>query len=263
MAEYIEIEKAKDLPGLRLVLTRGVPGPWGEAAKNLFHVKRIPYARVAQEGGSENAELLVWTGRANAPQAVWQDEPARTGWAEIMLLAERLAPEPPLLPEDAGTRAELFGLGFLVAGEQGFAWQRRLMMLHPVMSLPEEALAADHPVRQMVGRLAERYGYSPEAVTAAPARAAAVLRLLSERLEAQRAAGSRYFFGDALGAFDLLWAAFAALLRPLPEEHCAFAPAMRAQYTVEDPEVLAAASPLLLEHRDFVYETHLELPLDF
>jgi glutathione S-transferase len=263
VAEYIGVEEAKDLPGLRLVLTQGVPGPWGEAAKGMFHVKGIPFARVAQRGGQANAEIEAWTGRANAPQAVWQDEPARSGWAEIILLAERLEPEPRLLPAGAGERADLFGLAFLVAGEEGFGWQRRLMMLHPMLSLPEDALPADHPMRQVTQRLGGRYGYSAEAAAAAPGRAAAILRALSARLEAQKRAGSPYFLGDALSALDVLWAAFAALLKPLPEEQCPFAEMLRTQYTASDPLLLEAASPLLLEHRDFVYEKHLPLPLDF
>ena len=33
MAEYIEVEQARAMSGLRLVLTPGVPGPWSEAAR--------------------------------------------------------------------------------------------------------------------------------------------------------------------------------------------------------------------------------------
>ena len=29
MSIYLEPDEARDLPGLRLVLTAGVPGPWG------------------------------------------------------------------------------------------------------------------------------------------------------------------------------------------------------------------------------------------
>ena len=75
MSETVEIEKARDLPGLRLVITAGVPGPWGEAAKGLFHCKDIPFARVAQGGGLSNDELVAWTGQSNAPQAIYENEP--------------------------------------------------------------------------------------------------------------------------------------------------------------------------------------------
>ena len=65
------------LSGLRLVLTAGVPGPWGEAAKGVFHVKGVPFARVRQEAGAANQELVEWTGHDNAPVAVYDDERAR------------------------------------------------------------------------------------------------------------------------------------------------------------------------------------------
>jgi hypothetical protein len=39
-------------------------------------------------------------------------------------------------------------------------------------------------------------------------------------------------------------------------------PAMRESYVLHDPTVRAAASPALLEHRDFVYRHHLVLPVD-
>ena len=67
MAEWVDIEKARALPGLRLVLTGGVPGPWGEAAKGVFHVKGIPFARVRQDAAQANEALVEWTGHANAP----------------------------------------------------------------------------------------------------------------------------------------------------------------------------------------------------
>jgi glutathione S-transferase len=261
MADYIDVEKARDLPGLRLVVPR-VPGPWGEAAKGLFHVKGIPFARVLQKPGDANEELVAWTGESNAPQAIFENEKPRSSWTEMILLAERLAPEPRLLPADPAQRAELFGLGFLLCGEEGFGWQRRLMMFREVLSIPLDVLPESNPARQMVERLGRRYGYSEGAAAQAPVRCAAILRLLSARLEAQRARGSGYFIGDTLSALDVYWATFAALLRPLSEEQCAFPDVMRSQYTASEPAVLEAAAPLLLEHRDFVYQRHLELPVD-
>ena len=70
-----------------------------------------------------------------------------------------------------------------------------------------------------------------------------------------------FFIGDRLSALDIHWAAFAALARPLPPEHCAMPDGLRQQYTVQDPVVAEALTPILLEHRDFVYSEFLELPL--
>src|SRR5258705_7940451 len=102
MAVYIDIEAAKQMRGLRLVFTAGMPGaPWTEAAKAVFEVKEIPFARVAQRPGVTDAALREWTGHANAPVAIYDDERARSGWLEILHLAERLAPPPRLIPQTA------------------------------------------------------------------------------------------------------------------------------------------------------------------
>lgn len=257
--QYLSIQAGIARPGLRLVLTRGVPGPWGELAKAILQVKGLAYAAVAQEAGSDDAALRRWTGAANAPTAVWNDEPARTERGGILFLAERLAPEPPLLPKGARERALCFGLADAIAGESGFGWCRRLMMVELMMrapSLPEPLLA-------LRDRLAWRYGWSEEAAAAAPGRCAEVLRLVAERLHAQQARGSRYLIGDSLSVADLTWATFAVLVRPLPPDLCPMPAQTRAMYEIKHPAVEAALDPALLAHRDFVYERHLPLPLDF
>ena len=55
----------------------------------------------------------------------------------------------------------------------------------------------------------------------------------------------------------------AALLRSMPEELYTMRATMRAGYTVTDLDAVEAGDPMLLEHRDFIYEKHLELPIDF
>jgi glutathione S-transferase len=262
MAEYLDVETARTLPGLRLVLPPGTPGPWAEAAKGLFDAKRVAYARVRQVTGEDNAALVRWTGHANQPQAIWNDEPAATGWSEITALAERLAPEPRLLPEAPAERAAVVGLCHEIAGAHGFGWQRRLMMFHDLAMLPEAVLPRDHPQRKLVVSLGAKYGYSPDAALAAPRRCAAILALLGERLAAQRDAGSPYFVGHSLSALDVYWATFSPMLEPLPDALCAMPAPMRESYVLRDPTVRASASPLLLEHRDFVYRNHLVLPVD-
>jgi len=257
MSGWVSIEEARNRAGTRLVLTVGVPGPWGENAKGILHAKQIPHIRVAQQPGEANDALAEWTGESNAPQVVHDDEPVRTRWSDILFLAERLAPDPPLIPEEPGQRALMFGLLHELCGEQGFGWSRRLMLFQPVMSLP-----ADHPMRPMMERMGGRYGYEEQAVARAPARAAEILALLGAQLRKQRAAGSRYLVGDRLSALDIAWAAFAALVEPLPEDLCAMSAPMRAGYGMAHPDVTAALDRGLLEHRDFIYETHLELPID-
>lgn len=259
MADYVPIDKARALPGLRLVVAGGIPGPpWSEAAKTVFHVKGLPFVRVAQVPGATDDALGDWTGQVSAPVAVYDDERPRSGWAEILLLAERLAPEPRLLPADAGERAHVLGLCHELMGEEGFGWTRRLLMLRDIL----EAGGAAGPLGEFARLRARLYGYSQAAVARAPARLAELLRLLASRLHEQRARGSRFLFGNALTALDLYWACMAALVDPLPHEQCPMPDWLRAVYRRRVPEVEATLDPALLEHRDFVYAEYLELPID-
>ena len=257
MSSWLTPEAARDRTGLRLVLTVGVPGPWGEAAKALFHVKRIARSYVIQVPAEPNVALRAWTGEYNAPQAVYDDEPARTGYADIIFLAERLCAEPGLIPSLPADRVLMFGLLRELAGEHGLGWSRRLMLLAPLMALP-----AEHPGRTAMADMAARYAYSDAAAAAAPDRVAEILALFAAQLRAQREAGRAWLVGDRLSALDLYWAAFAALIEPLPHEQCPMPDYLRAAYGASHPAIDAALDRALLDHRDAIYAEHLALPLD-
>jgi glutathione S-transferase len=109
--------------------------------------------------------------------------------------------------------------------------------------------------------LAKKYGYSPETGAAASARVAELLRMLAKRLEMQRQAGTRYYVGDALTAVDVYSATFMALFRPLPVTQCEMEASARAAFEIRDPAIEAELNPILLEHRDMMYTSRLELPL--
>jgi glutathione S-transferase len=256
---WIEAEEARGLAGLRLVITEGVPGPWGEAAKGVFRVKDIPFAKVRQRAGQSNDALFDWTGHRNAPIAVHGDEPPRTDWLAILLLAERLAPEPSLIPADPRQRVLHFGLCHELMSEGGFGWCRRLMLFQ--RSAGDDG-RPQPSMRPVLGRMFRQYGYSAEAARRAPARAAEILRLLSEQLAAQRAQGHAYLMGPRLTALDVYWAAMAGLAAPLPPEQCPMSEGMRGVYAAITPEIEAALDPELLALRDRVYAEHLGLPVD-
>ena len=114
---YISVEDAIKRPGLRMVVVGGVPSPWGEAAKGILHIKRIDWAAVRLVYDSE--ALKDWAGERSGPIAIYDNEKPRSRWNDILLLAERLSPEPALVPKDAADRALTFGLAHEICGEGG------------------------------------------------------------------------------------------------------------------------------------------------
>jgi glutathione S-transferase len=124
------------------------------------------------------------------------------------------------------------------------------------------AAQAPPALRKTLEALNARYASPDYPPARAAERCAEIMRALAQRLHAQRARGSDYLLGDALTVADLYWATFAVMLKPLPEAQCRMAPGQREMYTARDPVLTAALDPILLEHRDRVYERHLELPVD-
>jgi glutathione S-transferase len=253
MFEYVSVEDAIKRGGLRMVVVGGVPSPWGEAAKGILHIKGIEWVAVRLTYDSE--PLKTWAGQRSGPVAIYENERPRHGWAEILLLAERLAPTKSLLPADPAERAMVFGFSHEICGEAGLGWSRRLQQIHAGMQN-----VGGFPPR-VAGYLGKKYGYSPALGAAAGARVGELLSMLAARVRAQRAAGSRYYVGHAPTALDVYSATFMALFDPLPAEQCEMDPASRAAFALSDAPLRAALDPVLLEHRDMMYARHLELPL--
>jgi hypothetical protein len=55
VADGIEIDQAKTLSGLRIVLPPGRPNPWGEVLKGMCYMKKISYTRVRKAQGHDAA----------------------------------------------------------------------------------------------------------------------------------------------------------------------------------------------------------------
>jgi glutathione S-transferase len=254
MDDTVSLSAARELSGLRLAMVRGIPSPWGQAAKGIFEIKGIPFVRAYQ--GPEDPPTLLrdWTGQQSFPVVAYERERPRTGWADILFLAERLAPTPALIPADPEQRTLLFGLAHEICGEMGLGWCGRLLMIHG-------ALEQDPSNDFMVG-FGKKYGYRPADAAAAPRRAADVLRQLDACLARSRAAGGRYLLGRELSALDVYWATFSNLLEPLPPEQLPMPDMFRVMFTATDPQIRAALSPALLAHRDFVFAEHLRLPVE-
>ncbi len=249
---YLSVAEARQATGLRLVLTAGVPGPWGEAVKAVFKVRGVGYIPVEQIAMEANDELFAWTGHRNAPILCSDAKPPRTTWLEILLLAEQAGCGPALLPEVFEHRALCLGLITEIAGTDGLGWNRRLQMMAMVPKV-DNAPAS----------MARDYGMSCAAVARAPDRVASILRGLAGQLERQKAAGSDFLVGEALSAADLYWACFSMMVRPLPPEVNPMPDWLWPLYSRCGEVVDQAVAPILIEHRDRIYRDHIGLPLDY
>lgn len=259
--DYVSIQVAQALSGLRLVLSTGVPGPWGEAAKGLFEQRGVSYVPVAQIGGNDNEELISWTGIRNALQAIFDGEPVRTKWDEILALAERLGSGASLVPECSDERSLMYGIIQDICGEGGFGWHRRLEMLHPQCAM----MPSDDPQVNWSFQFARRYGYMPGTVAYSNRRVCEILTALGSRLVVQESQGSPYLVGANISAADIYWACFAFLIVPLCSSICIapdFYVTMCSDTTRETRAVLDRY-PALIRHRDMMYAKHLKTPLDF
>lgn len=256
--EYFEVEQARHMPGLRLVLTRGFLNPWGETAKALFRIKGIPFIPVSQYPAQPNVALHEWTGQTSGPAAIYGDEAPRLSWGPVLHLAERLEPEPPLLPQESELRIRVLGLCEELAGEDGLGWNRRLHS----MAQWRDATDAPFPeedAERLLRKFASRRG--AEVMDRATRRMVEILDLMAQVAEARGVAQQRYLIGGRLTVLDVMWAAFCNMVDPLPPHICDLSHELREIYTVKDPQVLAALSPALLDHRDFMYMHHMEPPV--
>ena len=252
--EYKTVAEARHISGLRLALSAGTCGPWGEAAKAVFKLRNVPFVPVRQHIMQANEELVEWTGFRNAPVAVYNDEPGVAGWIEILMLAERLGSGPSLLPEDQIERMMALGISTEICSPGGFGWERRLSMMNP-----------DRPLQAADGKdfMSRSYGVRPGVAESATKRAIAILEGLGRQLRSQQAKGSPFFVGNRISAPDIYWACFSQLVGPLPEELCPMGPDMRQVYSYITAEIAEAVDPILMEHRDMIWEKHIGLPLDF
>ncbi len=253
MGRFVSIAEARAARGLRLVTVRNVPSPWSEAAKGIFHVKDLACIYAAQSETDVPYAVMDWAGDSSVPVVAFEKEPLRTGWAEILILAERLAPEPALIPAVPEDRIRFFGLAHEICGELGIGWCMRLLAIRA--SLDHAGEKGTFPADQ-AARMAAKYGFHPAHVRTAEDRVVESLGVLDAAL-----AGKPYFFGEAITALDIYWATMANLISPLDEAALPMPDFVRAVYTSTRDRVLAALTPALKAHQERIYRQHLELPV--
>jgi glutathione S-transferase len=254
---FVELEEARAARGLRVVIATNVPSPWSQAALGAFDMKGLDYLAVRLRRSDE--ETRLWTGARNAPVALYDDEPPRTGWAEILALAERLGGRVALVPDDDELRVRMWGLSHEILGEDGLGWSARLLLIHLGLSTDGKR-GWPRPVAEYLG---PRYGYAPERVDAARARARRVLALLDRTLAQSRARGHEYLLGAAPTAVDLHCAVGLAPIVPMPEAECPIPAPVRRAFETLDEDVRGAVSEALLAHRAMMFSRHLVLPVRY
>jgi glutathione S-transferase len=255
--EYVSVSEAKKTPGLRLVLTANIPGPYGEAAKAVLKLRGVDFIPVEQRVMEPNEELREWTGVRNAPVAVLDDEPPLTTWHEILLLGERLGSGPSLLPSDPVERALTLGFSLEICGRDGVGWCTRV-----ILQSPESQKKAPTPAPQ-TEEIRRAYGIRAEAISSAPDRVRSILGGLAAQLRRQRSVGSPYLVGAQLSAADIYWAFFSLPLAPMAKEDNPVPDWLLARHRGLPQSVTGAVDPDLIRHRDMVLRDHVGLPLDY
>jgi glutathione S-transferase len=250
--DYIDVPTAKSSDGLRLILNAGVPGPWSEAAKALFVHHGVAFLPVAQKAGQANEDLVAWTGHRNAPVALWRDEPPRTRWLELVMLAEQLGEGTSLLPEERAFRIQALGWTHEIAGELGFGWCARQLIFAAWAS---QLSAAERKANRMFT------AYDFEAFDAEDMQLRATA-FLSDFARALDASSGPYLMGEKFGVADLYWAYFSNLLSPMEAARNPMSPTSRLSYEIPSTHLLNYPA-VLLKHRDYMFERHLQCPLDF
>ncbi len=248
---YVRVEEAVDMPGLRIAFSAHVPGPWGEAARAMFDIKRIPYVPVLQVPGAPNEALQAWTGQSAAPVAVYEKERPRCQWSELIMLADRLGPELRLVPQDENLRADMFGLCHELCAEDGFGWNVRVLLFG--------AMEGKFPLDLM--RM--KYTDATTSIDHACKRCNDIIDLLARRLTAQASKGSGYLVGNALSAADIYWVTFSNLVRPMPHEACPMPDFYRELGETCAASLGRVVPEIVIEHRDRILRDHFVLPMWF
>ena len=254
MIRYLDVADAKQATGLRLVCTQGVPSPWGLAARACFKLRGVEFVLVRQLATQGNEALLEWTRHRNAPIAIYNDEPPRVRWYEIVQLAERLGRGASLIPRDINDRMKMVGFVSEMADPYGFAWNARLLSMKSIhQSGGDDAL--ENPIFS-------QYGYSREAAEKALTRVHEFLEVLAGLIKSQKAEGSSFLFGHELTAADVYWAYFSLMLDAMTEEKNPVPPHVK-----EHNDILAAMigdyDPILISFREKIFDKHLDVPIEY
>lgn len=236
-----------------LTVVAQIPSPWSEGVKGLLELQGRDYSALRLD--PRNQELHAWAGSPSAPSLMLPGKAPLTQAVEIIEALDQEELGKPLLPKDSALRAGALEMVRELVGPGGLAWSRRLLSIHAGLH------GAGGFVEPIAEYLSTKYNYDDSQVPAARERMLATLRSLAERIKAQNHADSPYFFGREVSAADVYCAVCMAVFVPLDEGQCPMDPIIRTTFEERDEQILQALDPILLAHRDFIYQQHLELPV--
>jgi len=265
---WLSIEQARGALGVRVTDSPYWGAWWAQALRAILYVKGIAYAKVVHPPYRDNEPhaqraLFEWTAQTSVPTMAYRagedaEDVIRNDWLGQLMLAERIAPRPSLVPLEASTRVRMIGLASEIMSPQGLMWQGRLAMsdLYRSAQMTEKQ-------RAFFGRGAFLGGkYSYIANGQAPLEnVKAGLRLLDAALAENERAGCAFLVGDCLSALDIYWvyaSNFASLLAPDDLPIMRF---NREMYAGINRALSPLVSARLLAHRDRVLRTYLECPV--
>jgi hypothetical protein len=254
MLQYRSFQEIVDHSGLRIVMVQGMPSPWAQAAKTIFEVKGLEYVAAPWVPGEANDEIAKWGwGGQRADRRMGHrktDQPV-----DGHPLPERAARAKAV---DDSARRDTAGIDDRPL-ERDLRTSRHRM--EQAIAAIAPMLASGNPPPQ-IARMGGKYGYNEADAKAAGERTAQSLKALDAQLKSQYARGVHFFVGDALSALDIYWTAFANLLDPLPKEQCPMPEAYRPGFTVNDPVVKEALTPLLFDHRSRIFGEYFRNPME-
>jgi glutathione S-transferase len=248
---YRPIKSIIPAEGLRLVLLKGYPSPWGQAAKAMMEYKDLPFIAGEMEAGQPKEKLKAWAGVDSAPVVAANSSPPINRWNDILLLLEELSPNKPLIPIEPDLRVQFWGIAHAICAEDGFGWNRRLDGLH------RGAKVGFNPER-----FGKKYGYTTESGKKAEYKSVQFMRYLSGVLKRQREKGISYIVGNSVSAVDFYWAAFSNLVVLQSPEACPVDDSIRERFENVSSKVVEAFDPILRSHRDQIMSEYFKIPME-
>ncbi|KZZ45080.1 hypothetical protein A3759_10755 [Thalassolituus sp. HI0120] len=252
--ETISLEQAISASGLRMVVPQGIPSPWCEAVKGFFHLRGISWQALYLD--QRNDAMKQWTGKRSAPVLMVDNQPPVHHWQDILTFVHSQGEGAELLPQNLQKKQQVMALCGSLMDKNGLAWNRRLVCIDK--GLKQQQGGYPEFIAKYLGN---KYGYDESHSSRYVSQVCVQLQQLSQQLLQQSQVGSRFLVGEQLSAADIYCACVMAFFKPLEHELCAMSPVIREVFESLSEAEQKALNPILIHHRDFIYQNYLELPL--